>query len=155
MVYLLTIVAIFFTELWLLVKVGGQIGALSTVAATVLTAVIGLALVKRQGINTLARAQAKQRQGDSPANEMLEGVALLIAGLCLLVPGFMTDAIGFILLLPGLRAVWAKQLLAHLQRSKGFRFRSSKAPGNVFEGEFERSGQPERDADKKNRNFLP
>lgn len=91
------------TEVWLLVTVGGVVGVGWTIFLVVLTAVIGAYLVRSQGINTLARSQDSLARGELPALELLEGVALLIAGALLLTPGFFTDGIGFLLLLPPLR----------------------------------------------------
>jgi UPF0716 protein FxsA len=85
------------------VTVGGLIGAGWTVFLVVLTAVIGASLVRRQGINTLARSQDSLAKGELPAVELLEGAALLVAGALLLTPGFFTDGIGFLLLVPSLR----------------------------------------------------
>ena len=91
------------TEVWLLVTVGGLIGAGWTIFLVVLTAVIGASLVRSQGINTLARSQNSLARGELPAVELLEGGVLLIAGALLLTPGFFTDGIGFLLLVPPLR----------------------------------------------------
>lgn len=87
----------------MLVTVGGLIGAGWTVFLVVLTAVIGASLVRSQGINTLARSQDSLAKGELPAVELLEGAALLVAGALLLTPGFFTDGIGFLLLVPPLR----------------------------------------------------
>lgn len=90
-------------EVWLLVKVGSLIGAGWTIFLVVLTAVIGAALVRAQGLSTLARSQELLHQGELPAVELLEGAALLMAGALLLTPGFLTDTVGFLLLLRPLR----------------------------------------------------
>jgi UPF0716 protein FxsA len=87
----------------LLVTVGGVVGVGWTIFLVVLTAVIGASLVRSQGISTLARSQEILARGDLPAVELLEGVALLIAGALLLTPGFFTDGVGFLLLVPPLR----------------------------------------------------
>ena len=90
-------------EIYLLIRVGQVIGAGWTVVLVVLTAIIGVWLLRLQGLSTLARAQDKLRQNELPANEILEGMGLLVAGALLLTPGFFTDAIGFLLLLPPTR----------------------------------------------------
>ncbi len=92
-------------EIYLLIQVGQVIGAGWTVFLVVLTAVIGVWLLKLQGISTLARAQRKLQQDELPAREMLEGMGLVVAGALLLTPGFFTDTIGFLLLLPPVR-IW-------------------------------------------------
>lgn len=87
-------------EIYFLIVVGGVIGALPTVALVVLTAVIGAALARQQGLATLQRLQATIARGEAPAIEMLEGVLLLIGALLLLTPGFFTDALGLVCLVP-------------------------------------------------------
>jgi UPF0716 protein FxsA len=102
-------------EIWLLIKVGGIIGALPTVALVVLTAVIGATLARHQGLVTLQRLQATLARGETPAIEMVEGALLLIGALLLLTPGFFTDALGFACLVPPLRrrlAWWALRRIA-------------------------------------------
>ena len=87
-------------EIYLLIQVGGYIGVLPTIALVVLTAVIGASLLKSQGSQTYMRFNQSLNEGRVPANEILEGVALLIGGALLLTPGFFTDLIGFFCLLP-------------------------------------------------------
>jgi len=92
-------------EIYFLIQVGEQIGALWTVLLVVLTAVIGVKLLRQQGLSTLMKAQKKMQSGTLPANEIVEGIALLISGAFLLTPGFFTDFLGFLLLIPTTRKV--------------------------------------------------
>ena len=87
-------------ELYLIIKVGGHIGALWTVMIVVGTAVIGVNLLRMQGFNTLQRAQQNMAQGAMPAMEMMEGIVLAVGGALLITPGFLTDTLGFICLIP-------------------------------------------------------
>jgi UPF0716 protein FxsA len=98
-------------EIYLLIQVGQVIGAGWTVLLVVLTAVIGVWLLRIQGLSTLTRAQRRLQENELPAREMLEGVALVIAGAFLLTPGFATDTLGFLLLLPPTR-IWLVSLVA-------------------------------------------
>jgi len=98
-------------EIYLLIQVGQVIGAGWTVLLVVLTAVIGVALLKRQGLSTLNRAQRKLEANELPAHELLEGMGLLVAGALLLTPGFFTDAVGFFLLFPPTR-IWLVRAVA-------------------------------------------
>lgn len=102
-------------EMWLLIEVGSQIGALATIGLVMLTAVIGLALLRQQGFSTLMRAQQRMESGQIPAKEMGEGIFLAVGGALLLTPGFMTDAIGFACLIPGVRQVIMGALLKRMQ----------------------------------------
>ncbi len=93
-------------EIYVLIQVGQVIGALWTVLFVVLTAVIGVQLLRMQGIATLMRAQQRMQSGQLPAEEMVEGIGLVVAGAFLLTPGFVTDTLGFLLLVPAFRR-WA------------------------------------------------
>jgi UPF0716 protein FxsA len=90
-------------EMWVLIEVGTQIGALNTIFLVFLTAVIGLALLRQQGLSTLMRVNQRMEAGELPATEILEGVFLAVGGALLLTPGFITDAIGFCCLIGPLR----------------------------------------------------
>ena len=98
-------------EIYLLLKVGGIIGAFPTVFLVVFTAVLGAFLLRVQGFSTLARVRETAARGGIPAIEMLEGAVLLVAGALLLTPGFFTDAIGFACLIPPLRRFVIVRLL--------------------------------------------
>ena len=101
--FLLFFVGAPLVELYLLIEVGSQIGALPTIALSVFTAVLGGMLVRMQGFAVLFRAQSQMANKEIPALELMEGAMLLLVGLALLLPGFITDAIGFLLLIPPLR----------------------------------------------------
>ena len=90
-------------EIYLLIKVGGIVGAGPTVFLVVFTAVLGAWLLRIQGFSTLARVRSTMSQGGIPAIEMMEGAVLLVSGALLLTPGFFTDTIGFLCLIPALR----------------------------------------------------
>lgn len=97
------------TELWILLQVGGLIGGWATVGLVMLTGIVGITLLRRQGFRLLAQVQQRMQQGEMPAQEMLEGMCLVLGGLMLLTPGFLTDTVGFLLLLPFTR----RWLLSH------------------------------------------
>lgn len=104
MAYLLLIfIAVPLIEIYFLIQISSAIGALTTIVITALTAIIGVKLVRIQGFTTLLRARSQMAASKAPDVELLEGVALVVAGALLLAPGFFTDAIGFILLTPPLR----------------------------------------------------
>jgi UPF0716 protein FxsA len=90
-------------EVYLLVKVAGAVSFLGTVGLCALTAIIGGALVRRQGLRTLRTIQEAISRGAAPTSEIVSGLVLLIAGVLLIVPGFITDALGFLALIPPLR----------------------------------------------------
>ncbi len=123
-------------EIYLLIKVGQVIGAGWTIALVVLTAVIGVWLLRLQGLSTLLRARQKLEHDELPAQELLEGMGLVVAGALLLTPGFFTDAVGFLLLLPPTRRWLVRRLAARLVVSAGVQVRSSgqRRDGDVIDG---------------------
>ena len=93
-------------EIFLLIKIGGKVGALNTVALIFLTAVIGIYFAKLQGIRTLKSGMINLYQNKMPVYEMMSGASIAIAALLLIIPGFFTDLIGFLLLIPFTRKIF-------------------------------------------------
>ncbi|WP_148862297.1 FxsA family protein [Marinobacter fonticola] len=138
-------------EMVILIKVGGIIGALSTIGLVLLTAVVGAALLRQQGLATLFRANQRINSGELPAREVAEGLILAVGGALLLTPGFVTDAVGFLCLLPPTRRWLAshalkRMVVAGASRS-GFHFtaggqdpfgRSPFSRDDIIEGEYRR-----------------
>lgn len=98
-------------ETWVLIQVGSAIGVWSTIALVILTAIIGSQMARFQGLQTLREVQACQQRGELPAQPMIEGVILLIAGVVLALPGLITDMLGFLMLIPQIRKPVAKRVL--------------------------------------------
>ena len=92
-------------EIYLLIEVGSQVGALNTVALIFLTAIIGLYFAKYQGLQTLKSGMVNLYQNKIPIYEMMSGASIAIAAFLLIVPGFFTDLIGFLLLIPFTRKI--------------------------------------------------
>jgi len=144
-IFLLILVGAPLLELYVLIEVGSEIGALSTILISIFTAVLGAGLVRMQGLSVLFRVQQTMARGEVPALEMLEGAFLMMAGIMLLFPGFITDAIGFLILVPPLRR---RVILAVLRRSGAMGPGSGGAPSattetdvhkiEIIEGEFRR-----------------
>lgn len=99
-------------ELAVILKVNSFIGLGWTLGLIILTAVVGVKLLRQQGISTLLRANQKMQQGQMPAQELAEGFLLALAGALLLTPGFVTDALGFILLVPASRKALVHKVIA-------------------------------------------
>ena len=95
-------------EIFLLIKIGGQLGALNTVALIFLTAIIGIYFAKLQGIQTLKSGMVNLYQNKMPVYEMMSGASIAFAALLLIIPGFFTDLIGFLLLIPFTRKIFFK-----------------------------------------------
>ncbi len=87
-------------ELTLLIKVGSYIGAINTILVVILTAAIGAYMVKMEGIGIMYRIQKNMQEGIFPGDELISGMMILVAGALLLTPGFFTDIIGFVMLVP-------------------------------------------------------
>jgi UPF0716 protein FxsA len=100
---LLIFITVPLLEIMLFIEIGSRIGTLMTLLIVALTAILGATLAHREGLKAWWRIQDKLYQGEMPNAELLDGVLILIAGAVLLTPGFLTDAIGFVLLYPGTR----------------------------------------------------
>ncbi|MES9812090.1 MAG: FxsA family protein [Candidatus Thiodiazotropha sp.] len=103
LLFLLLFVGIPLVELYFLIQVGSQIGAFSTIFLTVFTALLGGWMVRTQGFSTLSKVRGSMDRGEVPAFEMMEGAVLLVCGFLLLLPGFITDVVGFVFLVPPVR----------------------------------------------------
>ncbi|MFQ2216699.1 FxsA family protein [Aeromonas dhakensis] len=151
----LLLVGLVVLELTVMIEVGSVIGALPTVGLLILTAVLGSSLVRSEGIKTLFNAQQKMQQGEMPGREVMGGMMLALAGLLLIIPGFVTDFFGILLLQPWLRNKLADKLIGSNQfrmQMGGFQSRQqpfdevpgsdqpgqSQRGGTTIEGEFER-----------------
>jgi UPF0716 protein FxsA len=102
-------------EIAILVNVGSIIGGWNTIGIVILTAFIGAYFVKREGIATLQTAQAKMQRNEVPGKELVEGLMLVIAGVLLVTPGFVTDILGFLFVMPGSRHLLASQVSKHMK----------------------------------------
>ena len=127
-------------EIYLFIEIGSVIGALQTILLIVVTAVIGVALLRHQGVSTMRKVQTQMQHGELPAVGMLEGMMLFFAGALLLTPGFFTDAIGFLILIPPLRKALA---LWFLERSGTIvkmhpEHHHSQHRGKYIDGEYDR-----------------
>lgn len=143
-------------EIYLLIQVGSIIGAMSTILLVIATAVIGAYLLRQQGLSTLSRFQSSLANGVMPAKEMLEGILLLVGGVMLMTPGFVTDTMGFLCLLPFSRHFLVDQMLKRSAISGasvmggGFGASGQQAEqgkGDVYEGEYSRKSDARIDRD--------
>jgi len=133
-------------EIFVLVKVGGFLGAWPTILLVIITALIGSALVRSQGLQLVQKLQQRMASGEMPGQQLIEGMMLIITGILLVTPGFVTDLCGLLLLQPTIRAGIAKLLLANVKfapqgsmggfSSQGFG-QTSRNDDSVIEGEFE------------------
>lgn len=152
-------------EIAVFIEVGGAIGVWPTIALTVATALGGSLLLRAQGLAALNRARIQMDQGQLPAREMFEGVCLVLAGALLLVPGFVTDALGLLLFLPPfrelLRLMIARHVAAKAAKGEARVFvggveidprhpgrRPASRRGTVIEGDFEEVDGDGRDDDE-------
>ena len=103
--FFLLFIALPALEIFLMIKIGGKIGALNTVALIFLTAIIGIYFAKLQGVKTLKSGMVNLYQNKVPAYELLSGASIAIAALLLIIPGFFTDFFGFLLLVPFTRKI--------------------------------------------------
>ena len=103
--FILLIIGLPVLEIFLLIKIGGKFGALNTIALIFLTAIIGIYFARLQGIRTLRSGMVNLYQNKLPVYELLSGASIAIVALLLITPGFLTDIIGFLLLIPLTRKI--------------------------------------------------
>jgi UPF0716 protein FxsA len=129
-----------FVEIYVLLQVGSLIGAFPTIFLVVFTAVLGAWLLRRQGFATWQRFQIALKQGEIPAYEMIEGPILLVGGALLLTPGFFTDILGFVCLIPALRRKIARYILEqHLLKTQNSSvFQQTDKARVVIDGEYKK-----------------
>ena len=117
--FLLIFICLPTLEIYLLIKVGGYVGALNTLALIFLTAVIGIYFAKHQGMKTFKSGMVNLYQNKMPIYEMMSGASIAIAALLLIVPGFFTDFIGFLILIPFTRKILFSSVLKNKTKMDG------------------------------------
>ncbi|BDW98076.1 hypothetical protein MACH10_37610 [Thalassospira tepidiphila] len=119
--FLAIFVAMPIIEIAVFIQAGELIGLWPTIGVVVLTAIIGTSLMRAQGLQTLAKAQSQMDQGEMPIGALFDGICILIAGVLLLTPGFVTDTFGFLLLVPPLRQLIGAKVIMKLVQSGNIR----------------------------------
>ncbi len=117
-------------EIYVLIQVGGEIGALTTIVLILATAALGVLIIKYQGVRVLGQLQAELRSGRSPGISMWHTLLLALAGVLLLTPGFVTDSVGGLLLVPAFRIALLRSLIRRWMQKKFSR------RVTIVEGEF-------------------
>jgi UPF0716 protein FxsA len=138
---LLTIILIPVIEIFLFIKIGSQIGAITTILLIFATAIIGVYYAKYEGLNTLRSGFTQISKNIAPTYEMISGAAIAFAALLLIIPGFATDILGFLILFPISRNFFLKKFFNKLKKKKIYLKKN-----NFIDGEFE---DIEDDNDKK------
>ena len=137
---LLGIILVPIIEIYLFIKIGSQIGALTTILLIFATAIIGVYYAKYEGLNTLKSGFIQLSKKETPAYEIISGAAIAIAALLLIIPGFATDILGFLIIFPLTRKFIFKKYTKNFKAQK-------KEKNNFIDGEFE--DIEEKDNDKK------
>ena len=136
---ILAIIVIPVLEIYLLIKIGSQIGAITTVLLIFTTAIIGIYYAKYEGLNTLRSGFSQLSRDETPAYEVISGAAIAFAAILLIIPGFLTDLLGFLMIFP----ITRKIIFSNFTK----KFKSKRTVKNNFiDGEFE---DIEDDNDKK------
>ena len=151
-------------EIYVMIEIGDQIGALNTIALILLTAGLGGLLFRFQGLSTLRRVREQVDRNEMPVADMLSGVGILLAALLLFIPGFVTDALGFLLFVPLIRKLLMAAMVARLVARGGFHFSSSGTGGgyagrrgDIIDGDFEDVSDPadDRERTRDQQDVLP
>ena len=127
---LLTVIFVPAIEIYLLIKIGSEIGAISTILLIFTTAIVGIYYAKYEGLNTLKSGFAQLSKHETPAYEVISGAAIAFAALLLIIPGFVTDTLGFLLIFP-----YSRKLIFN-KFAKRFRPKQNKK-NNYIDGDFE------------------
>jgi len=127
---ILAIIVIPIIEIYVLIKIGGQIGALTTIFLIFSTAIVGVYYAKYEGLNTLKAGFVQLSKNEAPAYEMISGAAIALAALLLIIPGFVTDVLGFLLIFPLSRSLILNLFLKKITSKKT-------SESNFIDGEFE------------------
>ncbi len=135
----LFIIGIPLIEIYLMIKIGGVIGAFNTIFLIFFTAITGIYFARLEGLNALRSGFNQLLKNEIPIYEMISGAALAFAALLLIIPGFLTDIIGFFLIVPVTRKIFINIISSKINKKK--------MNENVIEGEFEETG--EKDDNKK------
>ena len=136
---LLVFILVPIIEIYLLIKIGSQIGALTTIFLILTTAVIGIYYAKYEGLNTIKSGFLQISRNESPAYEVISGAAIAFAALLLIIPGFATDVIGFLLIFPLTRKIIFNKFNKKYKNAKNLK-------KDYIEGDFE---DMEDDHDRK------
>lgn len=149
-VLLILFIAVPLLEIYVLISVGKVIGAFPTVLSVVMTAVLGVFLLRRQGRQALLNARAKLQAGSVPSMGLAEGIFLAAGGMLLLTPGFLTDALGFVCLVPGFRRHlikrWSARIFMGVQHpfGRGQNPEGRNGQSHTIEGEYRRDDEDPR-----------
>ena len=135
----LSIVLVPIVEIYLFIKIGAQIGALNTILLIFVTAITGIIYARYEGLNTLRSAYSQVIKQETPAYEIISGAAIAFAALLLIIPGFATDVIGFLIILPITRKLILRKISTKIKKKQPDK-------NNFIDGEFE---DIEDDNDKK------
>ena len=127
---ILSIVLVPIIEIYLFIKIGSQIGAFNTISLIFVTAITGIFYARYEGLNTLKSGFSQLTRGEAPAYEIISGAAIAFAALLLIIPGFLTDIIGFILIFPITRKFFLKRLKKKIKTN-------TEIKKNYIDGEFE------------------
>ena len=127
---LIFIIFIPVTEIYLFIKIGTQIGAFTTILLIFLTAILGVYYAKYEGLNTLRAGFLQLSKNETPTYEVVSGAAIAFAALLLIIPGFATDIMGFLLIFPFSRKFFFNKLIKRISKQK-------KNKNNFIDGEFE------------------
>ena len=130
---ILFIIGIPAIEIYLMIKVGGEIGALNTIFLIFFTAITGVYFAKTAGLSTLKSGLNQLVKNEIPIYEIISGAALAFAALLLIIPGFLTDIVGFLLIIPTTRKFFIKSISS--------KFGKKKSNGNIIEGSFEENNE--------------
>jgi UPF0716 protein FxsA len=141
LIFLITFFTVIYMEFIVFAEVADGIGTLSALLLTIVTAVLGIYIIRQEGLKVLLNMKQTVDRGDSPVKDMIHGFFLAVAGFFFLMPGFITDSIAILLAIAPIREMLGNSMVTAGKKNYQTRPRSSHSSGIIIDGEFEEAGE--------------
>ena len=149
LLFLAALITVPYLEFLVFMEVGNQIGGFSALLLTLLTAFLGIYIIRQEGIQVLGSLRNTVERGESPVSELIHGFFLAIAGFFFLLPGFITDTIAVLLAISPVRSILGKMLVDANLRHNANRPRSSSSAGIIIDGDYKESAQDDEKLEQR------
>ena len=148
LLFLIALFAVPYLEFLVFVEVADEIGGLSALMLTIVTAILGIYIIRQEGIQVLSNLKNTVERGESPVIELIHGFFLAIAGFFFLLPGFITDSIAILLAIAPVRAMLGHMMVDAGKKNYANRPKSTHSSGVIIDGEFKEADEDTSDTDQ-------
>lgn len=149
LLFLIALFAVPYLEFLVFVEVADKVGGLSALMLTIVTAVLGIYIIRQEGIQVLSNLKNTVERGESPVIELIHGFFLAVAGFFFLLPGFITDSIAILLAIAPVRAMLGNMMVDAGKKGRANRPTSTHSSGVIIDGEFTEADEDTTDAEQK------